>query len=178
MHFLDFLRRPKPWGVKAPSLAGEIRAYRCWVVVETDGHPALRSYYAPLLWPPGEIVRATCMTDHDAFKGMGISHEGESPPAKGCTCGIYAVSSPSHGELLRLLYPPVPAPWQRIPRPTVVGGEVALWGRVRVGQNGWRAEFARPLRLWTEPAPGPPGLLEALALRYELPLGPRPKEGG
>ncbi len=170
MRFLAFLRRPKPWGDQIPTAVGEIRGYRCWAVEFEGGKPWLRSYYAHTRWIPEHVLQAVCHRDQAAFRGMGADHEGEPAPAASCTCGIYALADPADPELRRLLggspqYGQVA---------TVVGGQVALWGRVRVGEKGWRAEFARPIRLWWDPDRAQEGVVRALAERYRVPAGPLP----
>ncbi|HXF73058.1 MAG TPA: hypothetical protein VNO79_10670 [Actinomycetota bacterium] len=166
MRFLDFLRRPKPWGHVVPDVVGEISAWRCWVLAHDERGPYLRSYYAPVRWPPGEVLVATCLAADPAFRGMaGLHEQDEPPPGKACRCGIYGVASPEHHDL-RYYLAHEPKPAYPSTRPVVVvGGEVALWGRVRVGEHGWRAQYARPVAFhWhREGEAFPEGLAELAA---------------
>jgi hypothetical protein len=73
-------------------------------------------------------------------KGWGYELE-EIPkevPEENCHCGIYALRSKS-----RIIISPY------LNQADVVGA-VNLWGKVIPGQDGFRAQFAYPLALWTD----------------------------
>jgi hypothetical protein len=67
-------------------------------------------------------------------------------------------------------------------RDLVVWGIVALWGRVVVGERGWRGQFASPVSLIYELSPGLKGTVRIsdpdwrrfaiaeVASRYQLPV--------
>jgi hypothetical protein len=168
----DWLRAPRPWGPRAPDQVGEIRAWRVWVAVPVRGELALHSFYAPLTWPPGEIVRAECRRKDTRFQGMSSSDHTEPPPAAACSCGIYGVDGPGRSDIRQFVRHPTWSPHLEQASPEhclTVLGEVALWGRVRVGRYGWRAEFARPLALALPPAFGREQVRH-LAELYEIPL--------
>ncbi len=176
MHLADWLRLRRPWGDRAPDLVGEIRAWRVWLIApdDRDGEPALWSYYAAVCWRPGEVLRAECRRDRDQmFSSMGASHPGEAAPAKGCVCGIYGVADPTRSDIQQYLYH---VGWSRLGSTVslegivTVLGRVGLWGRVRVGTSGWRAEYARPLGLVLGERNRE--LVRAVAERYEVPTIP------
>jgi hypothetical protein len=68
-------------------------------------------------------------------------------------------------------------PLDRVMRVT---GVAQLWGRVVQHDRGYRAEYARPLRLLTIPSlvrvRDTEGLLEAVAQRYRIPLVTREED--
>jgi hypothetical protein len=171
MRLGEWLSAPRPWGSRAPDQVGEIRAWRVWAAVPVAGEMRLHSFYAAVIWPPGEIVRAVCRRQDLRFQQMGKPHDGEPPPAKECACGIYGVDSPDRSDIRQFVRHPLWSPHcERSPEQAlVVLGEVALWGRIRVGRSGWRAEFARPLALALPPAFGREQVRH-LAELYELPL--------
>lgn len=182
MHIADWLPLRRPWGDRPPDVVGEIRAWRVWLACTgQDGEPVLRSYYADLIWPPGEVVRAECRRRLDQiFHAMGTDHPGEPPPARSCTCGIYGVADPTRADIAQYLRH---VGWSHLAsrgavdlsRLHVVLGRVALFGRVRVGTAGWRAELARPLGLVLserERLARARRLFDGLVQRYELPIIP------
>jgi hypothetical protein len=61
-------------------------------------------------------------------------------PDRFCACGIYGAFAPWDLEINE------PHPHWRI-----IAGRVEGWGRVAMGQKGFRAESARPLELFAEP---------------------------
>jgi hypothetical protein len=116
---------------------GEAIGWRAWRVVEDEDELRLASVLYDDVWPPGEPLRAACVSGHRA-------------PDFDCTCGVYAARRP---ELAR------PYRVGRDDARTVcrVLGRVALWGDVVEHRDGWRASHAYPLELWLPP--------EATALR-------------
>lgn len=84
----------------------------------------LHSVHHPTIWTPGEFVVAEC-------------RDGCCAPDEDHTCGIHACAT---FEQLRLIY------LHGMPE---VYGLVALWGKVVVGERGWRAQYAYPSRLHT-----------------------------
>lgn len=178
MHLADWLRLRRPWGDRAPDVLGEIRAWRVWLIHPDEaGEPALWSFYARVAWPPGAILRAECRRDRDEmFRTMGSPHEGEPAPGARCVCGIYGVADPTAADVQQYVQHPS---WshigttRRLEKPeglVAVLGRVALWGRVRVGAAGWRAEYARPLGLVVSPQHAE--LIRLVAQRYEVPIIP------
>lgn len=86
-------------------------------------------------------------------------------PNPSCECGLYAVTTldePARRARLsatRLL--------AAFASPTVVAGAMVGWGRViQHGEQGWRAEYGRPIGLLDTGHP----LLEVVACRYNVPL--------
>jgi hypothetical protein len=62
----------------------------------------------------------------------------QEPPEEGCTCGIYALRGRSS-----LVSSPYANSADAI-------GAVSLWGKVIPGQDGFRAQYAYPLQLFTD----------------------------
>ena len=115
---------------------GEIVGFRLFLMSE-DG--VLSSYAAAYGWEPG-INEATC----PAFK-----RAGHGPvPAVHCKCGFWMyrdlVSSAwmFRGELAGI-WNPLANPFGRFESLQVaVLGQCRGWGRVTVGESGWRTQFA------------------------------------
>jgi hypothetical protein len=123
---------------RAPDVAGEIIGYRAWYLdarwqldpptlysinggrSDGDGQP----------WPHRDWMVAAC---------GGRRTPDEVIPHESCFgCGIHAARDREH--LVDLGYNDSDG--------LVVIGEVALSGKVIPGDLGWRAQRARPLRLW------------------------------
>jgi len=130
-----------------PDLTEPLLGFRVWLVVRfpEDGPVHLRSFHAQSLWPTSSALEAECMRSRQPFAGMRSSEHTETPPAEDCTCGIYALKEPSR-ELWE--YRRWRSAWAFPPPRLVLVGEVQLWGKVRVAQRGYRAQFARPACLW------------------------------
>lgn len=75
-------------------------------------------------WPRYAPLVASC--NGDPFK----EHDA---PSVGCQCGIYAFNDPGHAELKTSSY---------------MWGEIALWGKVLICPDGYRAEYAYPLNIF------------------------------
>ena len=108
---------------------GAIVGWRVWRVVLLGGRLRLWSAVYDEEWTAGEPYAAECRKGH-----------AHAAPAADCSCGVYALRDP---EGLRRYLVGRDDPW-------VVGrviGEVELWGDVVEGELGWRAAFARPVRL-------------------------------
>jgi hypothetical protein len=108
-----------------PPLSLEpVLGWRLWRLQRSDGVLRLGSVTRPDVWPPGEIMRARCPRDDDAG------------PAVGCSCGLYAASSPENLARSGML-----------DAVTCVVGAIAMWGTVVEHERGARSRFAYPARL-------------------------------
>jgi hypothetical protein len=87
-------------------------------------------------WPPGAPFEARCDRNH--------AHR---PPVKRCTCGIYALKSfedlKQHGYNWNSV-----AASEAGEELLMVVAEIKLWGRIRVGQIGYRAQSAYPHKVY------------------------------
>jgi hypothetical protein len=164
-------------------VVGPLQAYRYWRVEWHEGEPVLGSVYRATRWPTAGPLRATCERppDHLAAWIRGLLSCSTAPPHPaptwGCVCGIYALN-PSEGEAWQALMPQVE---QQGPEPLMhVAGVVQLWGRVIQHEQGYRAEYARPLRLLADPSLVATSqirhLLAAVAQQYGIPLVTRAEE--
>lgn len=158
-------------------VVGPLRAYRCWRVEWQNGRPVLGSLFHATVWPADGPLRATCERRPGSLaawirRRFSRKVDGHAAPAWGCECGIYAMSHLEDDEDLRIS----PHICQRGPLDRVmrVAGVAQLWGRVVQHDRGYRAEYARPLRLLTIPSllrvRDTEGLIEAVARRYRIPL--------
>ena len=103
-----------------------VLGWRVWRLVRVRGRLALRSLTHDSVWMPDESMHATC----------GRLSSGHRSPAEGCTCGLYATSTPEALARARVFNPG-----------TGVVGAIAMWGRVVEHGRGARSEFAYPARL-------------------------------
>jgi hypothetical protein len=92
----------------------------------------LRSAYNNQRWPARKALTAHC--------GMGITLPIHDAPDLECECGIYAYSRDGF-ENRAFIYE------FATQRNSYIFGEVYLWGRVLICENGFRAEYAYPKNL-------------------------------
>lgn len=104
-----------------------VLGWRVWRLVRIRGRLALRSLTHDSVWMPDESMHATCGR---------MSSSGHRSPGDGCTCGLYATSTPEALARARVFNPG-----------TGVVGAIAMWGRVVEHGRGARSEFAYPARL-------------------------------
>ena len=167
-----------------PSLVvGPLQAYRCWHVNWNGNQPVLRSVYNATIWPADAPLRATCVKGPGSFaawvRGL-LSRTAKASahpaPAWGCQCGVYGLSRLKGDELEEV--PRVPGRDQD--RGAVALGVVLLWGRVIQHTDGYRAEYARALKLLRVPPQRHAGrinlLLDAVAERYTVQIVTRTVE--
>jgi len=143
----------------------------------------LRSLYRSTPWPAQGPLRATCENRPGPLAAwvQRILSRHSAPhfaPTWGCQCGIYGLARLERAEHLEMS----PQVCQRglFGRSLQVFGVVLLWGRVIQHENGFRAEYARPLKLLTVPAlirgREMRSLLESVAQRYSIELVPGMEE--
>jgi hypothetical protein len=140
-------------------LAGTILGARAWTLLGAGdgGRPLLGSMASSSYWPPGAPLRSRCDR-----AGTDPAHRA---PAGECGCGIYAwhpsraAASPQFAD---------GALWTDAERPTHVAGVIEAWGRIEVHRDGFRAERARPVTLFVDPAAAPEHrhVIERLAAAY------------
>ena len=129
--------------MSAPEYAGALIGWRVWCVVHDGGELRLGSVIQDDVWPAGAAFVARCRA-HEPPANRLLLREPEAhvAPADGCTCGIYAAREPA-------------AAWTYLrgrDEPHTVArviGRVMLWGRVVEHEDGWRAERAYPLDVYT-----------------------------
>jgi hypothetical protein len=131
--------------------------------VQSRSHLLLRSVVFDTLWLPQTEVAAGCnrvwtrLRTHMGWHG-GATHD---VPVWRCNCGIHAAKSPELAAEYLYLY-------STVHQPGVLAraiGLVSLWGGVVEGDNGWRASYAYPKKLFL---PKPEGHDDAEALRAGL----------
>jgi hypothetical protein len=119
-------------------------------------------------WLPRRPLEASCRRwGPSSFRRHG------SAPQSSCSCGVYA-----HAEIESLLpmwfvtapgFLPCAGPHENPADSMRVIGEVSLWGRIIVHEDGYRAQYAYPRRLWVE-KDSPESLVLALPA-YGVPIG-------
>ena len=112
--------------VHVPDAITPLVGWRCWGVSETlDGFRLVSNPFDghTTIWPSQRPLEAVCRA--------GREHD---PPDEACTCGIYALADG--------------LPYYSYDEGYVVFGEVTLFGAVIRGSRGFRAQMARPKRLF------------------------------
>jgi hypothetical protein len=137
--------------------------WRLWHVRPHGGGHRLESFtWHHVSWPAGRRMEAGCAV------------HGEAAPAAGHECGIYAFATRELAEDLLRRYMGVRhcyGPHQRELPPRAPGrpialGQVSLWGRVLVRENGFRAQYAYPYELFL--IGGDPAIARDLRDRYAV----------
>jgi hypothetical protein len=124
-------------GFTAPDVIGTVEGWRAWRVnLEPPRFgtvPKLLSATYNYWWTPRVKARAECAkcTDPDPKSDRHV-------PGTHCTCGFYSAKSLTH--LRSMGY----HSYSQGSQHTSVVGQLANWGRVIEGSQGWRAEFAYP----------------------------------
>jgi hypothetical protein len=136
--------------VKTPDY---FEPFKGWKGLKAESDGSLRSPMGDE-WPAGRPFQAQCNRSEEHV-----------PPADRCSCGIYAVTS--FEELKRNSYN-----WQKpgdLDWNTWVIAEVNLWGAIRRGTIGFRAQYGYPRKIYV-----PANKLElgsAIRDRYRCQLG-------
>ena len=131
-------------------------AWRVWIYQDD-----MLTSFNGTVWQPKQRMGAECLGVRDILNQP--VHRGEPAPGLTCSCGIYAVKralpslSPYYGQL---------RPTCAVDGPTILG-TVALWGKIVIHEDGYRAQFAYPWKLYTSADPKIyyPGLL-----KYGVPI--------
>lgn len=102
------------------------------------------------IYVPREKIEARC----EPYSRIGTSdhpkvHSEQQAPHLTCTCGIHAYKEKP--TLLRQIrhQMAIPAIYSGL---RLVYGEINLWGKVIEHEDGYRAQFGYPKRLWCTPA--------------------------
>ncbi len=107
---------------RAPDYASTITGWKAWNQGTYGNKIRLQSGMGSV-WSP-DPLKAVCIN---------LPH---SAPREDCSCGIYATRTME--QLLRNW-------WHR---EGMILGKVALWGKVIIHHEGYRAEWAQPLEIW------------------------------
>jgi|SRR4051812_4007729 hypothetical protein len=120
---------------KAPDLVGTVEGWRAWGVPASTARyarPLLYSVtYTEYFWEPRKLSQAQC------------KRCGDDVPGEKCRCGFYSAKTLPH--LMRMTYHQYDA--DRLGMFHVVG-QVANWGKVIEGSQGWRAQKSYPVALY------------------------------
>lgn len=94
------------------------------------------------IYVPREKIEARCGQE---------DHSEQQAPHLTCTCGIYAYKEKPRllGEIRITYGRPLAPPVSGL---RLVYGEINLWGKVIEHEDGYRAQFGYPKRLWCTPA--------------------------
>lgn len=128
-------------GFSAPDVIGTVEGWRAWSVKREPPPfgtvPKLRSATYNYWWTPRVKARAECShcTNEDPASDNHV-------PGTQCTCGFYSAKTLEH--LREMGY----HSYDQGSDTVSVVGQLANWGRVIEGSQGWRAEFAYPAVLF------------------------------
>jgi hypothetical protein len=121
-------------GFRAPELEGTVEGWRAWRVSMTPPPygtaPRLNSATFSYYWAPRTLARAEC----DAC--------GSDVPGEHCSCGFYSAKTLDH--LRDMGYHTYDSNTGNV----CVVGQLANWGKVIEGSQGWRAEKAYPVVIY------------------------------
>jgi hypothetical protein len=126
---------------RAPDLIEPIVGWRLWLVVADGGYLWLESMLYPIRWSPRRALDARCVPHRRCYlcdPAEVQAATGHCAPDEECECGIYAARSPD------TLAPYLDSTYTGRAAVGRVLGRVRLWGKVIVGERGWRAEHAYP----------------------------------
>lgn len=128
-------------GFRAPDLIGTVEGWRAWgVSTELPSFglpPKLHSVtYCDYFWTPRQVSRASCN------RGCSGSDSTDTP-SETCSCGFYSAKTLEH--LMGMGYHAYDA--EALGMFHIVG-QVANWGKVIEGTQGWRSELAYPVKLF------------------------------
>ena len=118
-----------------PDFHETMTGWRAWGIdpaTPTGAAPVLRSVtYGDYFWTPRVPMEAECPKGKDHV------------PGEDCSCGLYSAKTRAH--LQGMAYHRYDAKASGLFH---VIGEVALWGKVIEGTQGWRAQFGYPRELF------------------------------
>lgn len=130
----DPRKTPEP-DFRAPDVIGTVEGWRAWAVdlklPRFGVPPKLRSVsFGAYYWTPRRRAMAEC------------EKCGQDVPGEHCTCGFYSAKNLRH--LMGMGYH-VYDPDNGAIR---VVGRLACWGKVVEGTQGWRTQYAYPVKLY------------------------------
>ena len=125
----------------APDYVEPLIGWRAWHIVPTPDGPRLHSIGRDVTWQPGREHHASCRR-HQPWLRRRRAGRGHAAPATSCSCGVWAVQTPTHAASALDIYG---RSWKPIHR---VLGRVSLWGTIVEHDRGWRAELAYPAELF------------------------------
>jgi hypothetical protein len=119
---------------RIPDVVGTVGGWRAWNVKRQPpmygNAPRLESATYAYYWAPRVAARAECSKDPGHV------------PGEDCSCGFYSAKTLAH--LREMGYSEYDENGEYV---TVVG-EMAQWGKVIEGSQGWRAEYAYPSTIY------------------------------
>jgi len=135
--------------------------YRGWIV--RGGK--LLSCYREIEWPIGGPLVSECL--NPTFATLNQHPLGRhSSPDISCTCGVYALNEyPDIWEVREGERRDTLKPWPY----EAITGMVKSWGRIIIGDRGFRAQYAEPIALVAKPQRGWwPKIIKDLAEAYGI----------
>lgn len=169
--------------IKIPDAIRPLNGYKIVKITTGKGKVTVRSLiYYTTVWRPWEVKVATCEVLDNPLLRNWIGHLNVNPKPKhsapdlDCQCGIYTLKNP-YSVLNRFkLYVPGnkdvivindPSALERV-NEFYVMSELEVWGKVIVGDDGYRSEKARILRFFVDDRYT--FLHDALEVQYGVPV--------
>lgn len=161
-----------------PDYCEAITAYRCWDVA---GNGLLLGQAVSEPWPPYEPMQARCagvrnsgwaIEDNNSASAHVVDGAWVSAPVFSCDCGLHGYKTLAEAEHRIVLDPN--SSWGR---PGVrAWGELKLWGKIVVHEQGYRAQYAYPSRLYCDGARLAPVIAQLYGVPCEVKELARPKD--
>lgn len=159
---------------KPPDMIGTVEGWRVWNVSADPQHfgvgPKLYSVsHGDYYWTPRKASYATCpggFFDEESGRPMCKQSTKDNPievPGEQCSCGFYSAKTLPH--LQQMSYHNYDAERGSY----AVLGQLANWGKVIEGTQGWRAQIAYPAVLYV-PFEAARVLAKPLAESYGVPV--------
>ncbi len=127
---------------ESPFLAGELHGLRQWSLESPEGDFLLAGYFGVPWTPGGEPTEAACHAD-DSWHSDADSHQ---PPGHDCGCGLYGLH-PDPEIALPVVKSAPGVDGNGLGESLQLVGVIEAWGRVELREDGFRAEYARPVVL-------------------------------
>jgi hypothetical protein len=125
-----------------PDGISPLIGYRGWTV----SGDTLQSCFREVEWPVGSPLQSECIrpTFREDSGILPAPPKHYWSPHLGCTCGIYALHEyPQAWQEFDDGRKKTPKPWPS----EAVTGIIQGWGRIIVGDKGFRAQYAKPVAL-------------------------------
>jgi hypothetical protein len=120
---------------RAPDIIGTVEGWRAWGVPANTPRYAVPKLYSvtwtQFYWSPRQLAQAVC------------DKCGDNVPGEHCTCGFYSAKTFAH--LQSMSYHQYDAEAGGMFH---VVGQVANWGKVVEGSQGWRSQKSYPAALY------------------------------
>jgi len=139
-------------GLASVQVPYPIRGYRWWATAK-DGW--LESpWYGRDRWDPDRNEARCLIIGHPSgwLRRRKVTPHPNGSPERGCDCGFYGLNEvPFTNADMVNTFPWQTNPLERHNNPALVFGIAEAFGRIFLGEHGWRAQRVRPLAVFLAP---------------------------